>query len=178
MNKAVFLDRDGVINIDHGYTSKPEDFEFIPGVFEMCQTMQASGYKLVVVTNQSGIGRGYYTEETFLHLSQWMKERFLSQGIDISGIYFCPHHPHNAQGEYLQDCECRKPQPGMLLQATRELELDLSRSVMIGDKESDVQAGKAAGVKTLVRIADSDVESDADQIIRSLIHLDWKGICE
>ena len=162
MDKAVFLDRDGVINIDHGYTYKPEEFEFIDGVFETCQKMQASGYKIVVVTNQSGIGRGYYSEQDFHYLSQWMVEQFAEHGVQISGVYFCPHHPEKAKAEYLKSCDCRKPEPGMLLQAAKELCLDLSASIMVGDKESDIQAGRKAGVKVCVRIADTSVTTDAD----------------
>lgn len=177
MNKAVFLDRDGVINLDHGYTYKIEDFEFVDGVFESCKKMVDLGYKLVVVTNQSGIGRGYYTPEDFERLTQWMKGEFLKQGIEISGVYFCPHHPQNAQGDYLRQCECRKPAPGMLLRAATELNLDLSLSIMVGDKESDIEAGRRAGVKFCVRVSESATETDADWACKSLKDLDWYNVC-
>jgi D-glycero-D-manno-heptose 1,7-bisphosphate phosphatase len=146
MQKAVFLDRDGVINVDHAYVHKPEDFEFIDGVFEACQAFQAKGYKLIVVTNQSGIGRGYYDEAQFQQLTSWMCEQFSARQITISGVYFCPHHPEKAQAEYLKDCDCRKPFPGMLLQAAQEHQLDVAHSIMIGDKGSDMDAAIAAGV--------------------------------
>jgi len=177
MNKAVFLDRDGVINIDHGYTYKPSEFEFYPGVFETCRMMQQSGYKLVVVTNQSGIGRGYYSELDFQHLSQWMVQQFAEHDVNISGVYFCPHHPEKAQAQYLRHCDCRKPEPGMLLKAAQELDLDLSASIMIGDKESDVVAGKKAGVKVCVRIADTEVATAADYRVGGLAKLNWSQIC-
>jgi D-glycero-D-manno-heptose 1,7-bisphosphate phosphatase len=142
----VFLDRDGVINVDHGYVSRPEQFEFIDGIFEACQHFAALGYTLIVVTNQSGIGRGYYTEADFLSLTQWMTERFAAHGVTIAGVYWCPHHPVNAKGAYQRECDCRKPAPGMILQAAQEHDIDLASSLMLGDKVSDMQAAIAAGI--------------------------------
>ncbi|WP_438862630.1 D-glycero-beta-D-manno-heptose 1,7-bisphosphate 7-phosphatase [Neptunicella sp.] len=153
-NKAVFLDRDGVINVDHGYTIKIDDFEFIDGVFESCKILQELGYLLVVVTNQSGIARGFYNEQQLAELHQWMVEQFRHNGVDIAGVYYCPHHAQHGSGEYLQACDCRKPQPGMLLKAAAELDIDLSQSVIVGDKESDLQAGKNAGLQSLVLVGD------------------------
>lgn len=147
MDKAVFLDRDGIINEDHGYVSSPEEFEFKPGIFALCQQLRQKGFKLVVVTNQSGIGRGYYSEQRFWQLSDWMRLQFEREGIVLDGIYFCPHHPTDAIGQYRHQCACRKPAPGMLLQAAEELGLRLSDSLMIGDKLSDMEAAKAAGLK-------------------------------
>ncbi|MDF2177695.1 D-glycero-beta-D-manno-heptose 1,7-bisphosphate 7-phosphatase [Aliiglaciecola sp. CAU 1673] len=147
MDKAAFLDRDGIINVDHGYVSSPEQFDFMEGIFELCAALKQKGYKLVVVTNQSGIGRGYYSEQSFWQLSDWMREQFEAQGIVLDGIYFCPHHPSDASGEYRCECQCRKPAPGMLLKAAEELDLALSQSLMIGDKQSDMEAAKAAGLK-------------------------------
>jgi len=146
-HKAVFLDRDGIINVDHGYVYRPQDMEFVPGIFELCTYFRQLGYQLVVVTNQSGIGRGYYSEADFHQLTDWMKQEFAHRNVPLDGVYFCPHHPESAEGDYLKDCDCRKPQPGMLLQAASDLKLDLSQCLMVGDKLSDMQAAQAAGVQ-------------------------------
>ncbi|MDG2018637.1 MAG: D-glycero-beta-D-manno-heptose 1,7-bisphosphate 7-phosphatase [Porticoccaceae bacterium] len=145
-NKAVFLDRDGVINIDRSYVYKVEEFDFMDGIFEFCRHAKKLGYKLVVVTNQSGIGRGYYSEDDFSKLTNWMKQRFLENGCELDAIYFCPHHPETAVAPYLTNCDCRKPAPGMLLKAIQDFALSPSESVMIGDNETDMQAAKAAGI--------------------------------
>jgi D-glycero-D-manno-heptose 1,7-bisphosphate phosphatase len=143
---AVFLDRDGVININHGYVHKREDFVFIDGIFDLVRYAHEQSYKIVVVTNQAGIGRGYYTEDEFHQLMSWMCEQFSAAGAPISRVYFSPYHPTAGVGHYLKDDVSRKPNPGMILQAELDLRLDLSRSVLIGDKVSDIQAGNAAGV--------------------------------
>lgn len=142
--KAAFLDRDGVINIDHAYVHTPEEFQFIDGVFEGCRLLQKAGYLLIIATNQSGIGRGYYSEADFEKLCVWMKKRFADEGVLISDIFFCPHHPEKALGNYLQDCNCRKPKPGMLLAAQRKWDIDMKASLMVGDKRGDMQAALAA----------------------------------
>ncbi|NKF52623.1 D-glycero-beta-D-manno-heptose 1,7-bisphosphate 7-phosphatase [Shewanella sp. WXL01] len=152
MAKAVFLDRDGVINVDHGYVHKVDDFEYIEGVFEACLAFKKLGYKIVVVTNQSGIARGKYTEDDFHTLTEWMDWNFADKGVDLDGIYYCPHHPEKGIGEYKQDCDCRKPKPGMLNTAARFLKIDMSQSVMVGDKADDMRAGKAAGVPTNILV--------------------------
>jgi len=148
--RAAFLDRDGVINIDHGYVFRREDFEFIDGVLEACATLATRGFVLVVVTNQSGIGRGIYSEADFDALTGWMTGQFAAAQARLSGVYFCPHHPVEARDAYRVDCDCRKPAPGMLLQAARELRLDLARSVLFGDKRHDLEAAAAAGVPVRV----------------------------
>ncbi len=155
MKKAIFLDRDGVINVDHGYIYKTSEFEFISGVFEACRYFVEQGYLIVVVTNQSGIARGYYTEQDFDLLTQWMKARFLEEGITISNVYFCPHHPEKAekgQAKYLKTCDCRKPAPGMLNQAIADFDIDVKNSIMVGDKLSDLQAAINAGVTTKILV--------------------------
>jgi len=172
-NKALFLDRDGVINIDHGYLYQPEKFEFIDGVFAACKQFQQAGYKIIVVTNQSGIGRGYYTEDDFHHLTKWMIEQFKQQDIEILDVYFCPHHPEKALDKYLKDCNCRKPKPGMLLKGLSEHQLDAEHCIMIGDKGSDMKAAIAAhfGQKYLVTSGQSLSDQDknlADQTFSSL----------
>jgi D-glycero-D-manno-heptose 1,7-bisphosphate phosphatase len=141
--RAFFLDRDGVVNTDHGYVSCVEDFHFMEGLFPVLRSLSAQGYLLVVVTNQSGIGRGYYTDEDFQKLTVWMRRRLSDEGIELAAVYRCPHRPEAG-------CDCRKPAPGMLLQAQRELDLDLSASWMVGDKESDMQAAEAAGIPNRV----------------------------
>lgn len=141
--EAFFLDRDGVINTDHGYVSRIEDFHFTEGVFPVLRSLSAKGYLLIVVTNQSGIGRGYYTEQDFQKLTVWMRQRLADEGIELTAVYSCPHSPEAG-------CDCRKPAPGMLTQAGREHNLDLSSSWMVGDKESDMQAAEAAGIPNRV----------------------------
>ena len=143
MLKALFLDRDGVINIEKEYLYKIEDFEFIDGIFDLCKYYQSLGYIIVVATNQSGIARGYYSEVDFDKLTSWMLKEFSSKGIDIKMVYHCPHHP-DISGK----CSCRKPNPGMLLQASIDLSIDLKNSIIIGDKERDVLAGINAGLTT------------------------------
>lgn len=143
---ALFLDRDGVINVDHGYVHKPEDTEFIDGIFDLCIAAKERGYCVVVVTNQAGIGRGYYTEADFWAYIDWLSNVFQEHGAGIDRVYFCPTHPEHGVGAYKVDSPFRKPGPGMLLQAEVDLGLDLPASVLVGDKESDIGAGLAAKV--------------------------------
>ena len=152
MKKAAFLDRDGVINIDHAYVDRPEEFEFVDGVFDAAKALVDAGYELVVVTNQSGIGRGYYSEADFAHCCEWMRARFAEVGAPISAIYFCPHHPEKALDAYRCQCNCRKPEPGMILRAQSEHGYELSASLMVGDKLSDMKAAAAAGVGTRIQV--------------------------
>lgn len=150
---AAFLDRDGVINVDHGYVYRREDFEFVPGVLEGTRRLVELGYAPVVVTNQSGIGRGLYGEDDFHALTAWMADRFAAAGAPLAGVYFCPHHPDEANGAYRIACDCRKPAPGMLLSAAADLGLDLGRSVLFGDRASDLLAAQAAGVPRRILLA-------------------------
>ncbi|WP_298939883.1 D-glycero-beta-D-manno-heptose 1,7-bisphosphate 7-phosphatase [uncultured Psychromonas sp.] len=145
---AIFLDRDGVINKDNGYVSQRDDFEFIEGTIEACIELQKKGYLLVVITNQSGIARGLFTEAQFNTLTEWMDWSMSDRGVDLDGIYYCPHHSEEGQGEFKIDCECRKPKPGMLMNAIEDLNIDIDASILVGDKTSDLQAGIAAGIKT------------------------------
>lgn len=140
---ALFLDRDGVINVDHDYVHRIDEFDFIDGIFDLCRHFQEKGYLIFVVTNQSGISRGRYSEEDFTVLSDWMVGEFKKQGITVSEVYHCPHHP-NITGP----CECRKPEPGMLLAAKEAYDLDMAASVLVGDKERDIEAAHNAGVPT------------------------------
>ncbi|OOE90373.1 D-glycero-beta-D-manno-heptose 1,7-bisphosphate 7-phosphatase [Salinivibrio sharmensis] len=145
---AVFIDRDGVVNVDHGYVADIDKFEYIDGVFDACRALKEKGYLLVLVTNQAGIARGYYSEQDFLQLTEWMDWNFADKGVDFDGIYYCPHHASEGVGEYRIDCDCRKPKPGMLIDAQKELDIDMSRSVMVGDKADDMKAAESAGVAT------------------------------
>lgn len=144
--RALFLDRDGVINHDSGYTSSSADFQFIDGIFELCRAAKQAGYLLIVVTNQAGIGRGYYSESDFLTLTDWMRARFEEEGAALTDVFFCPHHPEHGVGHYKQESFDRKPNPGMLLRAAELHGLDLAASIMIGDKDSDMQAARNSGV--------------------------------
>ncbi|MDN5753103.1 MAG: HAD family hydrolase [Nitrosospira sp.] len=144
--RALFIDRDGVINIDYGHVYRREQFEFVEGIFDLCRKAIELDYLIFVLTNQAGIGRGYYTEQQFHELTDWMCGKFLAQGIKIEQVYFCPFHPQYGIGDYKQNSIFRKPGPGMILEAARAHELDLALSVLVGDKISDIEAGIAAGV--------------------------------
>ena len=143
---AVFLDRDGVINVEKDYVYTIDEFEFIEDSIEALKIIQDKGYALVVVTNQSGIARGYYTEEDFLKLTEWMDWCLIDRGVTLDGIYYCPHHPEKGIGKYKVDCNCRKPKAGLIFDAVKQLDIDLGRSVMVGDKVSDIECGKNAGI--------------------------------
>ena len=145
---AIFLDRDGVINRNYGYVYKQENFDFIEGIFDIALHAHKSKYKLIIITNQAGIGRGYYTEEQFHHLTAWMCDHFSAAGSPIDHVYYSPYHPTAGIGKYLKDDYSRKPNPGMILQAQKDFSIDLGSSILIGDKVGDIQAGIAAGVGT------------------------------
>ena len=145
-NLAVFLDRDGVINVDYGYVSRSSDFDFIPGVTEGLRLFQDHGYKLIVITNQSGIARGLYTSEDYFRLTEYYCTYLRTHGVIIDGVYHCPHHPRYTSSIGSQKCDCRKPQPGLIYKASIEHNINLSRSLMIGDKPSDVLAAYHAGI--------------------------------
>lgn len=147
-SRALFLDRDGVINHDDGYTSRPGNFQFIDGIFDVCLAAKKLGYLLIVVTNQAGIGRGYYSSEDFLALTVWMRDQFTAEGASLTDVFYCPYHPEHGVGQYKMDSFDRKPNPGMLLRAKEIYSLDMAQSMMIGDKDSDLQAAYRAGVGT------------------------------
>ncbi len=136
-NKAVFLDRDGTINTEKDYLYLKEDFEFLPGAIEGLNILQAAGYLLIVITNQSGIARGYYTEKDFQKLNKWMLEKLHKEGIMISKVYYCPHLPSAKIGRYRCICNCRKPKLGMYEKAVRDFNLDVNKCITIGDKIRD-----------------------------------------
>ncbi|CAO95967.1 D-glycero-beta-D-manno-heptose 1,7-bisphosphate 7-phosphatase [Erwinia tasmaniensis] len=173
---AIFLDRDGTINVDHGYVSEIDNFEFIDGVIDAMRELKQMGFALVLVTNQSGIARGMFSEDQFMQLTEWMDWSLADRDVDLDGIYFCPHHPEGVTETFKQSCDCRKPQPGMLLTAQQELNIDMSASYMVGDKIEDMQAAAAAGVgkKVLVRSGKpvtAEGENTADWVLNSLKEL-------
>ncbi len=155
LRRALFLDRDGVVNVDDGYTHREQDFRFMPGIFELVRWAVDDGRAVVVVTNQAGIGRGYYDTAQFERLTRWMLAEFERQGAPLTRVYYCPHHAEAGVGAYRIDCPCRKPAPGMLLDAARQLALDLPGSLLVGDRESDARAGLAAGVGRVVLLGDA-----------------------
>ena len=145
--RALFLDRDGVINEEIGYLIRAEEVRFVPGIVSLCRAAQRLGYRLVVVTNQSGIARGYYTEGEFLALMEWMRGELGPQGVRLDAVYFCPYHPEHGIGPYRREHEDRKPSPGMLRRAAEDLGISLAASVLVGDRCSDVAAANAAGLR-------------------------------
>jgi D-glycero-D-manno-heptose 1,7-bisphosphate phosphatase len=158
-NRGLFLDRDGIINEEIGYLNHSADVRFVPGIFSLCQTAQRLGYKLMVVTNQSGIARGYYTEVDFHRLMEWMQGEFAREGVHLDAIYFCPYHPEHGIGDYRREHDDRKPGAGMLRRGAREFNLALEQSVMIGDRCSDIAAANAAGLQQAFLLAGTETQS-------------------
>lgn len=165
MKKVIFLDRDGVINVEKNYLHTIEEFEFIDGVFESLLYLQNLGYTLIIITNQSGIGRGYYTYTQYELLTQWMKNQFLHQNITLFEVYSCPHAPD-------EKCRCRKPNPGMIEQASQVLDIDFENSWIIGDKDSDIKLGVNAGITNTIQVKSghffNENKSKALHIINSI----------
>lgn len=159
--KAAFLDRDGVINLDRAYVHQWDEFEFVPGAVDAMRRLREAGYVLIVVTNQSGLARGMYTEAQFQELTRRMREALAAAGADVEAVYHCPHHPRGKVPELAVDCDCRKPEPGMILQAVREHGLSLEHSFLVGDKPSDIEAARAAGLGHAY-IVQSDNEESTD----------------
>ena len=146
---AAFLDRDGTLNEDSGYTHRPEDLRWLPEARETIKVLNDLGYLVIVVTNQSGVARGLYREEDVLALHCWMNKDLRSVGAHVDAFYYCPHHPSKGVGEYRRECYCRKPKPGLILSAAQEWSIDMGRSLAVGDKESDREAYRSAGVATI-----------------------------
>ena len=149
MNKAAFFDRDGVINIDYGFVGQIENYDIIDGVPQALKILKDLGYYLVLVTNQSGIARGKYTESDFFKVTSFMQANLSLSDACFDKVYFCPHHPNADLPQYRCECDCRKPKSGMFLQAQKELNLDMSQCLMFGDHASDLIAAKNAGISEL-----------------------------
>ncbi len=160
-SRAIFLDRDGIINVDHGYVSKIEDFEFNKGIFETLLFLQAQGFLLIIVTNQSGIGRGYYTQEDYMRLTSHMVESLMKEGVKIDAVFHCPHTPEDR-------CKCRKPQTGMLKAAKKQFDIDMKNSWMIGDKESDMLVGKNAGVENRIFVSEIGTSNEGSFHVKNV----------
>jgi len=165
LNKAIFLDRDGVINIEKNYLYKIEDFEFVNGTFETLKKLQNSGYKLFIITNQSGIGRGYYSLDDFNKLTTWMLNEFKKSSITISQVELCPHSPND-------NCVCRKPLTGMIDNILEKHDIDLQNSWLIGDKSSDIQCAINANIKNTIQVKSGhdfeEKDSKADYVCASI----------
>ena len=163
-NKAVFLDRDGIINYDYGYVSKISDFKLIPGTLESLKYLKNKNFLIFIVTNQSGIGRGLYTEDDFIQLNEYMLNLFLEQEIIIDKVFYCPHKPED-------NCLCRKPKPGMIKKALREFSIKKEKSIMIGDKISDIECGKKAKISKNFLISKNSNNINSQQTYKSLFDL-------
>jgi len=165
MQKAIFLDRDGVINIEKNYVCKIEDFEFIDGTFDTLNYLKRFDFKFFIITNQSGIGRGYYTKKDFDKLTSWMLSEFEKNGIKISQVEFCPHNPD-------ENCNCRKPKTGMIDNILKNNNIDLENSWLIGDKQSDILCAKNAGIKNTIQVQTGhdfdEKSSSADFVCKSI----------
>ena len=165
-NRAVFLDRDGTINVATGYyVFRPEDFRLVAGAADGIRTLNASGFKVVVVTNQSGVAYGEYEELQVERLHEHVKTMLDSMSARVDGFYYCPHHPEAPIARYRVTCSCRKPEPGMLRRAAHELDLDLMESWMIGDQPTDIAAGLAAGCRAILLQAGGDPERKESEVV-------------
>jgi D-glycero-D-manno-heptose 1,7-bisphosphate phosphatase len=162
--KALFLDRDGVINVDRDYVHRVEDFAFVDGIFDLCRAAQRDGCTIVVITNQAGVARGKFTEDDLARVTRFMLDTFAREGVTIAQVYCCVFHPEAPLERYRADSFDRKPNPGMLLRARDELAIDLAASALIGDRLTDIEAGRRAGVGRLCFLQgvtrDVDVRAD------------------
>jgi len=160
--KALFLDRDGIINVDYGYVYRVEDFKFIDGIFDFIKLFLDNGFLLFIVTNQSGIGREYYSRDDFLSLTEWMLKEFKKENISIEDVFYCPHSPD-------EKCECRKPQIGMITQAIKEYDIDLNSSFMVGDKQSDIEFAINADISNSIYIGSNTSIKNYTYSFKSII---------
>jgi D-glycero-D-manno-heptose 1,7-bisphosphate phosphatase len=169
VNKAAFIDRDGVINEDRAYVHRIADFAFIPGSVEALRALHEAGYLLVVITNQSGIARGLFSEAEYRHLEEYFCTSLSRAGVQLDSIQYCPHLPDAPLPEYRLDCDCRKPRPGMLLAAVKQLDIDLSQSILVGDRRADVEAGRAAGVSRCFLVRSGQPLCAADEVVADAV---------
>lgn len=173
---AVFLDRDGVINREVNYCHTIEDFVFVSGVIEVLKVLQRKFNHLFIVTNQAGIGKGFYTEEQYSILTSWMISMLNDAGVNITKVYFCPHHVSGIH-PYNINCECRKPKPGMIKQAVREYNIDVSKSILIGDKSSDMQAAKNANIKRKILMGTGHMTTCEDRSSSDFFFSSMEELC-
>lgn len=164
--RALFLDRDGVVNADHGYVHTVEGTAFLPGIFDLCRAAYAAGLLPIVVTNQAGIARGLYDEAAFIAYTRWLHAEFAARGAPLLATHYCPHHPQADRGEYRVACASRKPNPGMVLHAAADYHLDLAQSLLIGDKQSDLAAARAAGIAHVFFVGDAGLKGATDWLQR------------
>lgn len=161
--RALFLDRDGVINVDRGYVHRIDQFEFIPGIFELVRfAVHDLRWPVIVTTNQSGIGRGLFDEVAFQSLTRWMCERFKAEDAPLTRVYHCPYHPQDGIGEYKADHPWRKPNPGMILQAASDYNIDIGNSALVGDGMRDIEAAAVAGIALRIRVSTAAQTGGAD----------------
>ncbi len=166
MDKVVFLDRDGTINVEKNYLYKPEEFEFIEGAIEGIKLLNDEGYKVVVVSNQAGVARGYYTEAEVDALHDYINSQLAKENAHIDYFFYCPHHPENGVGKYKIDCDCRKPEIGMFIKSEEHFNVDKSQSWMIGDNQGDIEAGNKYGVRTVLVATGYGTQIYAEQCVR------------
>ena len=170
LRPAVFLDRDGTINVDKEYLYRIEDFDYLDGAAEGMRKLQDLGYVLVIITNQSGIARGYYTEDDYRRLTAWMLADLLEKGIHIAGVYHCPHHPEGKVEQYVRNCNCRKPNTGLFYQAAVELGIDLGQSIAIGDKMRDLEICRETGAKGIL------LSGNSKEVTGAVLCRNWEEI--
>jgi D-glycero-D-manno-heptose 1,7-bisphosphate phosphatase len=163
---TAFLDRDGVLNVDKGYVHRPEDLEWVDGAPEAVRLLNEAGYRVIVITNQSGIARGLYNEDALCHFHEHMQARLDEYGAHIDAFYYCPHHPDGRVPQFAVACDCRKPNAGLLEQADRDLPVDKVRSFLVGDKDHDLQAARAFGIEGFKFDPD---RTRLDELIRSIV---------
>ena len=173
LNNAVFIDRDGVVNAESGHVTRENDFHLLPDAASAIRRLRLAGFQVVVITNQSGIARGLLTEAGLDRIHDQMKRQLAEGGAVLDAIYYCPHHPtEGTSSRFRKVCQCRKPAPGLLMQAGRELDISLTDSYMVGDHETDIEAGRAAGCRTILINAEdataTKVDSDADHVCTRL----------
>jgi D-glycero-D-manno-heptose 1,7-bisphosphate phosphatase len=172
MRRAAFIDRDGVLNEDRAYVHRIEDFQFITGAIEALHRLQQAGFLLVLITNQSGIARGLFTQSDYHRLDNYIREQLAQSGVSLDSVQYCPHLPDAQVAEYRRDCECRKPRPGMILNAAALLDIDLARSFLVGDRKSDIDAGRAAGVGHCFLVRSGQTLSAADVLSADAVYDD------
>lgn len=171
---AAFLDRDGVLNIDKGYVYRKEDFVWIEGAQEAIRILKERGYLIFIVTNQSGVARGYYSEADVKQLHQWMNEQLQENGAGIDGFYYCPHLPEASVEKYRMDCQCRKPLPGLILKAIDEWDINKDASFLIGDGKRDIEAAAAAGIEGYLFV-ENNLAVFVERILREKVDSNGKS---